>query len=599
MSNQTTEQIIMRIISQTETLAGLTIVVTDDTAFLSSVVFKTLLERGHLPSVYSIADGLTESQASPQPPRYNFEIKRDQVFSQLEQLVAWDQSDENRQLGSTNVCDRCLLAWQNGQGHCANGNCPGAKRQRVVPLLLTTLHHDLCSENNGQVLEQILHMCRACNAKNNRRPLVVFVPPEELAKLPTALTRTAAVLETPTITREELRTRLVPNFLNSGTGSANPRIKQLLGCLSPEFPTLAADQMSGMTRPEARAALYLATSTAIIEETGDPEQRMLEALGEHKMRVLRQSGGLTVLDPVPADSCGGMPLLREWLVDRVAAFSPAARAAGVPSPKGLTLLGPPGTGKSLLARIVGSLLNWPTVRMDIGAMFGGLVGETEANIRRALATIDAVAPATVLIDEADKAFGNILNSNDGGTGQRMFGSVLSYLQDRSTRTDLPPVFFILTMNRTEGVPPELLRKGRIDEVFFVDLPTSAERQEIFAVHLRRAGVDLTTFDLANLAAATSEFSGAEIEAAVNEARMLAFKVQVPLEMSHVHRTCTEIRPQARTYRAQIEAMRLFAEGVARRASPPETMSPRVGVVGVPSNMGFPGLDFDDFPSGDA
>jgi len=216
-------------------------------------------------------------------------------------------------------------------------------------------------------------------------------------------------------------------------------------------------------------------------------------------------------------SVGGLGRLKEWLNLREIAFGQEARDYGLPAPKGLALIGIPGTGKSLSAKMIASLWQLPLIRMDVGALFGGLVGQSEENVRRALALAETISPCVLWIDEMEKALSTGSSSGDSGTSMRVFGSLLSWMQDKKK-----PVFVVATANDVGKLPPELLRRGRFDEIFFLDLPTTEERKEIFAVHLRKRKRKVGAYDLQRLAAASEGYVGAEIEQAVIDAMYVAF-----------------------------------------------------------------------------
>jgi hypothetical protein len=207
---------------------------------------------------------------------------------------------------------------------------------------------------------------------------------------------------------------------------------------------------------------------------------------------------------------GGLEVLKEWLRTREAAFDQKARDYGLPAPKGIALIGIPGTGKSLTAKMIAGLWHLPLIRLDVGALFGGLVGQSEENTRRALALAETVAPCLLWIDEIEKGLAS--GGGDGGTSMRVFGSILSWMQEKTK-----PVFIVATANNIAMLPPELLRRGRFDEIFFLDLPTQAERHEIFEVHVRKRKRPVQNFAVDRLTAASEGYVGAEIEQAVIDA----------------------------------------------------------------------------------
>ncbi len=285
-----------------------------------------------------------------------------------------------------------------------------------------------------------------------------------------------------------------------------------------------------------------------------------------KQQIIRKSG---LLEYYATNenfaNVGGMAVLKDWLSKRAVAFTDEARAFGLSSPKGILMLGVQGCGKSLCAKSVSNLWQLPLLRFDMGRMFGSLVGSSEENVRRAIAVAESVAPAILWVDEIDKAFAGSQGSGatDGGTTARVFGTFLTWLSEKTA-----PVFVVATANDISQLPPELLRKGRLDEIFFVDLPSREERREIFGIHLARRGRDAAKFDLEALADASHDFSGAEIEEAINSALYDAFYAKEELTTEHVRAALAETVPLAKTMDEQISRLRRWAEGRARNASVP-------------------------------
>jgi SpoVK/Ycf46/Vps4 family AAA+-type ATPase len=264
-----------------------------------------------------------------------------------------------------------------------------------------------------------------------------------------------------------------------------------------------------------------------------------------------------------------MSVLKDWLSKRAAAFTSEARAFGLPAPRGILMLGVQGCGKSLCAKSVSNLWQLPLLRFDMGRMFGSLVGSSEENVRRAIGVAESVAPAILWVDEIDKAFAGSQGSGatDGGTTARVFGTFLTWLSEKTA-----PVFVVATANDISQLPPELLRKGRLDEIFFVDLPSRAERIEVFRIHLNKRGRDAAQFDLDGLADASGNFSGAEIEEAINSALYDAFYAHQDLTTEHVMNALAQTVPLAKTMDEQINRLRSWADGRARNASVPRTAS---------------------------
>jgi SpoVK/Ycf46/Vps4 family AAA+-type ATPase len=227
------------------------------------------------------------------------------------------------------------------------------------------------------------------------------------------------------------------------------------------------------------------------------------------------------------------------------------------------LLGVQGCGKSLLAKAVAATWQFPLLRFDMGKVFGGIVGQSEGNIRTALQVAQALAPCVLWIDEIEKGLAGMGSSDqtDGGTTARVVGTLLTWMQEKRE-----PVFVVATANRIDMLPPELLRKGRFDEIFFVDLPTRSVREEILAIHLKKKRRNPNNFDIAKLAASSIGFSGAELEEAVREGLYDAFAEGRELLTDHVQRALDKTFPLSRTMRDQIESLRQWAKVRARLAA---------------------------------
>lgn len=255
------------------------------------------------------------------------------------------------------------------------------------------------------------------------------------------------------------------------------------------------------------------------------------------------------------------------------AFGAEARTFGLPPPKGILILGVQGCGKSLCAKAVSSLWQLPLLRFDMGRMFGSLVGSSEENVRKAIAVAESFAPAILWVDEIDKAFAGSQGSgsSDGGTTARVFGTFLTWLSEKTA-----PVFVVATANDISQLPPELLRKGRLDEIFFVDLPNEEERLRIFQIHLDKRGRAAELFRLAELVAASKEFSGAEIEQAIISSLYDAFYTKKDLGTDHILEALRQTIPLSKTMDEQLSRLRTWADGRARHASVPRSVVPEAG-----------------------
>lgn len=283
-----------------------------------------------------------------------------------------------------------------------------------------------------------------------------------------------------------------------------------------------------------------------------------------KQQIIRKSGLLEYYDSqTNTADIGGLDTLKEWLSKRSLAFSDDARRFGLPPPKGVLLVGVQGCGKSLCAKAISKIWNMPLLRFDMGRMFASLVGSSEENVRRAISVAESVAPCVLWVDEIDKAFAGSQGSanTDGGTTARVMSTFLTWLNEKQK-----PVFVIATANNITQLPPELLRKGRLDEIFFVDLPHHTERKQIFNIHLSKRGRDLSVFDLEALAEAADGFSGAEIEEAIVSALYDVFYSKKELDTSDIVKSIRETVPLSKTMSENIAALRDWASNRARYAS---------------------------------
>jgi AAA+ superfamily predicted ATPase len=301
---------------------------------------------------------------------------------------------------------------------------------------------------------------------------------------------------------------------------------------------------------------------------GTLDGRDVSTVFAEKQQIVRKSGLLEYYEATSELSAvGGLDELKDWLRRRSAAFSQKAQAFGLPPPKGVLLVGVQGCGKSLCAKAVSREWNMPLLRFDVGRVFSSLVGSSEGNIRRAIAVAESIAPAVMWIDEIDKAFAGSQGSagTDGGTTARVMSTLLTWLSEKTK-----PVFVLATANDISNLPPELLRKGRLDEIFFVDLPSATERREILRIHIERRKRDPAAFDLDELLAASEGFSGAEIEQAIISALYDAFYVGRDLRTGDVLRSIHETVPLSRTMSERVSELRAWADGRARMASKPDS-----------------------------
>lgn len=274
-------------------------------------------------------------------------------------------------------------------------------------------------------------------------------------------------------------------------------------------------------------------------------------------------------DPLPGgiDAVGGLDVLKGWLAQRRLAYSPKARAYGLPSPKGAFLVGPPGTGKSLTAKAIATAWGVPLLRLDMGALKSKFVGDSEANIRKAFATIEAIGRCVVWIDEIEKALAGASDgSADGGVSGDALGAVLNWMQERQGEA-----FVVATANDVSKLPPELLRAGRFDAVWFLDLPTLDERAEILNAALNAHGrPPRDPIDAWKVAEASEGFTGSEIAAIVPNAMFAAFSDgEREITKADLLEAARAVVPLSKTAAEKIAALREWSKGKARPASSPE------------------------------
>lgn len=279
-------------------------------------------------------------------------------------------------------------------------------------------------------------------------------------------------------------------------------------------------------------------------------ENMLKGIAEGKTAVVRQSEILELYPTVGMSEVGGMQRLKDWIESRKNCYSEEAREFGIEPPKGAVVVGVPGTGKSLVAKAIAASLGIPLVRFDFARVFSKYVGDSESRVRAALSMVEAMAPCVLFIDEIDKALGGAGGSGDGGVSARVLGTFLTWLNDSKA-----PVFNMVTANKVDGLPPELLRKGRFDQIFSVGLPTAAERKEVLNIHLRKRGheMEFDRKDMARFVEASDTYVPAEIESAVKDALIIAFNegAGTELAMHHIVTALRDMIPMSRSNALQI------------------------------------------------
>jgi hypothetical protein len=316
--------------------------------------------------------------------------------------------------------------------------------------------------------------------------------------------------------------------------------------------------LGGLTRRQA---------AQVIEDAATEDRKF--AIGDlprilaRKRQVLAPDGLLEFVEaPQDMSRVGGLAALKKWLADRKGALGEEARAFGLPPPRGVLLLGVQGAGKSLCAKAIATAWQRPLLRLDPGVLYDRYIGESERRLRDALKQAEVMAPIVLWIDEIEKGFASAAaQSTDGGLSQRMFGTLLSWMQEHRAA-----VFLVATANNIDALPPELMRKGRFDEIFFVDLPVAAARRQIFEIHLGRKRREASRFDLGRLAAASEGYSGAEIEQAVTAAlheavaRKQAGEASADITTESLEAALKASPPLSVTMRERVEGLRRWAKG---------------------------------------
>lgn len=383
---------------------------------------------------------------------------------------------------------------------------------------------------------------------------IILLSPQ--LSLPDDLSEVVTVLEFPLPQRDEIRLEM-ERLLSTLGQSLEPRVLD-------DFVRSA----QGLSMERIRRVLARAIATHGELQPGD-----VDLILEEKRQTIRQT---QILDFYPAteqiSDIGGLDNLKDWLLRRGGAFSERARQYGLPHPRGLLLVGIQGTGKSLTAKAIAHHWHLPLLRLDVGRLFAGLVGESESRTRQMIQLAEALAPCVLWIDEIDKAFSGADGRGDSGTTSRVFGTFITWLSEKTSA-----VFVVATANNIQALPPEMLRRGRFDEIFFVGLPSQEERREIFSVHLTRLRPhNLQTYDLDRLAYETPDFSGAEIEQILIEAMHLGFSQDRDFTTDDILEAASQIVPLARTAQEQIQFLQDWAAaGKARLASRQDSLERRI------------------------
>lgn len=400
-----------------------------------------------------------------------------------------------------------------------------------------------------------LSLKRSPNPKN-----VVFLSP--VLRLPHDLEKDVTIFDFDLPTFDEIK-QILDDLI-----AVNKRSGRIEINLTEEEKEKLVKAALGLTLSEAENAF----ARAMVEDGKLSIDDVEIILGE-KEQIIKKTGILEFVNSrLNMDDVGGLENLKRWLRKRNKSWLESAQKYGLPAPKGVLITGVPGCGKSLISKAISEMWQLPLLRLDMGKIFSGLVGSSEDNMRKALQTAEAIAPSILWIDEIEKGFSGINSTGDGGTATRIFGHFLTWMQEKEK-----PVFVIATANNISGLPTELLRKGRFDEIFFVDLPTHRERVEIFRVHLKKRLKDpdvlgnfqISEANLNDLAWLTEGFVGAEIEQVVINGLFEAFYEERSVTLADFEKICKQFIPLSVTQAEQIKTIRDWANVRAVAATPKE------------------------------
>jgi SpoVK/Ycf46/Vps4 family AAA+-type ATPase len=404
----------------------------------------------------------------------------------------------------------------------------------------------------GQIEISIARHLRnlSINCVTKNKALIILSPELEL---PQELEKNVAIIDWPLPEKEHLHEKII-QMLDTLKARKSSKLKLEY---SKEELEYIVDSFQGLTLTECE---QVCAFNFIKNNELNPEEII-----KQKKDIIRKSGLLDWIDVnADLDSVGGLNELKNWLNTRKRAFTQEAVEFGLPeNPKGILLVGVQGAGKSLCAKAVANYWNFPLLRLDMGKIFSGLVGSSESNMRQVFKVAESVAPAILWCDEIDKGMSGSSSSSmtDGGTTSRVMGSWLTWMQEKTS-----PVFVVATANDVSQLPPELLRKGRFDEIFFVDLPDAYERQIIFEIHLKKRKRDPRNFDIVKLVEYADGFTGAEIEASIVSAMYEAFYYTREINNQDLEKAIKETVPLSKTMAESINALRKWANNRARNAS---------------------------------
>lgn len=400
-------------------------------------------------------------------------------------------------------------------------------------------HFHMSSPESVEAIRQLVDIFKASSRS------MVFLSP--VVEVPRELDKLVVLVEHQLPTKAALEIILRESFEYSAKAVSK---------MSDEDIDKILDAARGLTAFEAENALAMGFSKHGSFNVATVHEQKKQAISKSQMLEYYETSD-------NMDGVGGLENLKGWLLQRRMAFTEKAREYGLPAPKGILTVGIPGCGKSLTAKATANAWELPLLRFDVGRVFAGLVGASEANMRNAIKVAEAMAPCVLWIDEIEKAFAGVSSSGstDSGVTARVFGNLLTWMQEHKEM-----VFVFATANKVFDLPPELLRKGRFDEIFFIDLPDEEERLKIWEIHLKNKHRDPAKFDLKTLVTKSRDFTGAEIEQALISGMYSAFYKGTEVTDFHCEKALMDTVPLSRQMAEQIDKMRTWASNRAVRAT---------------------------------
>ena len=351
--------------------------------------------------------------------------------------------------------------------------------------------------------------------------------------------------------------------------------------LSDEEKHALCQNALGMTKTSFENAIALSITDWHQDREGNEEEpvsyeHICKWVRNYKTEALRKTEVLELQPELPVDQIGGLQEYKNWMDIRKVTYQPEAIAKGITPSKGVVVVGPPGCGKSLIAKAAGAQLGLPVIRFDIGRVFGAYVGQSEGKMRSVLKMVDAMAPLVLMVDEVDKGFaGMAQGSSDSGTSSRVFGTFLTWMQERDQKNR--PVFLVFTANRVQGLPPEILRKGRLDESWAVLAPNKVEREEILRIHAKKRGLTITEEHMPKLVTHSEGLVGAEIESLVEQCLIRAYmNGHEKLMTADFLIERQTLKPIKESAAADFTAIEEWGRTYARLASTEESEKPQIG-----------------------